>query len=493
MIGIAPLVLVALIGVAIYAFTRHGHHAPQPSLSAGRATTMPTGRPAPLSSRPRTTTRRVPEPPPTPLQSALRRWLAAGIISPEQATAIETHEQLAAQQAAAAVVEARDRPRRVPVVAEALGYLGGTLGIVGLVLLVARYWPDMPTATRLGLTGGAALALAVAGFVVREQADPALTRLRWFLWTVSTAAAGLFGGVLAADALGAESASTIALTCAAIVTVQNAILWWSRERPIQQLLCLAGGAVTAGTAVDQFAREGLAGAGVWVVGVVFLVLALRHLTTLPALTAGVGAAAVIVGAGITTGQWEGPGLIATVLTASCVLALAAIPGAVVTHGERTVLTVVGAIGMFQVTPGTVVYFAHHAGVATGLVVWVAGCLLVLVAARRMVSGPIAVEVIGSIALLAGAAVTGVQSPAFATTFGILTSISLIALGTMPGRVLLSLFGSLGLLVNVPWAISHFFPGEGRAPLLILASGAVIVAVSVWLARMGGRFRSELRR
>ena len=53
--------------------------------------------------------------------------------------------------------------------------------------------------------------------------------------------------------------------------------------------------------------------------------------------------------------------------------------------------------------------------------------------------------------------------------------------------------ALGLLANVPWAISHFFPGEGRAPLLIFASGAVIVAVAVWLARIGGRLRSELRR
>jgi hypothetical protein len=57
--------------------------------------------------------------------------------------------------------------------------------------------------------------------------------------------------------------------------------------------------------------------------------------------------------------------------------------------------------------------------------------------------------------------------------------------------LLSLIGSVGLLVYVPWSISHFFPGEDRAPLLIAASGLVIVAVAVLVARSAGRVRAEL--
>ena len=106
--------------------------------------------------------------------------------------------------------------------------------------------------------------------------------------------------------------------------------------------------------------------------------------------------------------------------------------------------------------------------------------------------PLLVEAVGGVLIVAGAAITGVQWEAFAPLFGLITAITFIVLATVPGRVLMSLFGSIGLLVNVPWAITYYFPGEGRAPLLILASGAVIVAVAVWLARMGGRFRSELR-
>jgi hypothetical protein len=88
-------------------------------------------------------------------------------------------------------------------------------------------------------------------------------------------------------------------------------------------------------------------------------------------------------------------------------------------------------------------------------------------------------------------VTGAQSAAFATVFGLLSAVAMLSVGMLPGRVLMSLFGSLGLLVNVPWAIQHFFPGEGRVPLLIAVSGLLLVLVSVLLTRMSGRFRREV--
>jgi hypothetical protein len=65
-----------------------------------------------------------------------------------------------------------------------------------------------------------------------------------------------------------------------------------------------------------------------------------------------------------------------------------------------------------------------------------------------------------------------------------SAVALLALGATPGLQLLSLFGSVGLLVNVPWAIARFFPGQGRAPLLIMVSGALIVVIAVMVARSG---------
>jgi cation transporter-like permease len=112
-------------------------------------------------------------------------------------------------------------------------------------------------------------------------------------------------------------------------------------------------------------------------------------------------------------------------------------------------------------------------------------------ARQLLRVPIVVETIGGLGLIGGAALTGTEWPNFAPLFGLGTALTLLLIGTLPGRVLYSLLGSLGLLINVPWAISRFFPGKGRAPLLILVSGVLIVIVAVLLARQSDRLRTEL--
>ena len=53
--------------------------------------------------------------------------------------------------------------RPVSVVVELLGYLGGTLAIVGAGLLAARFWPDLASWARLSLVGLVAMTLWAAG------------------------------------------------------------------------------------------------------------------------------------------------------------------------------------------------------------------------------------------------------------------------------------------------------------------------------------------
>ncbi|MDP2292203.1 MAG: DUF2157 domain-containing protein [Actinomycetota bacterium] len=500
MISLMPVLLVAVIVGATVAITRHSRHAAHAAElgSFARSTATPTAAPrnaTPRSARPRSATPgdAVTAQPANPtLEAALERWLGAGLISGEQARDIELHEaELARAQSARATKQ--ELHRRVPVTAEALGYLGGTLGIVGLTLLVARYWADMAAPGRLTLSGGAAMLLALAGFLVDEGAEPAFTRLRWFLWLMSSVAGALFAGVMATQVFDADAPTTVVLAVSAVVAAQNVLFWAGAQRPLQQLLALAGATVTAGALVDQFTGQVAVGTAVWVTGAAVLTLGLLHRTTFPPLTTSVGAISMIAGTAIAAEPLHGAGYIVMMLTVFGLLALAATTLDIGGPQERLALTIIGAVGALQTLPMTIGHFAQQAGVATGLVVWIAGAALVFAASRAAVRSPVAVEVVGGVALVAGAALTGVQSPAFATIFGLATAIGLIALGTMPGRVLLSLFGSLGLMVNVPWTILHFFPGEGRVPLLILASGAVIVLVAVWMARLGGRFRRELRR
>ncbi len=430
----------------------------------------------------------------------LDHWVAAGLLSPEQADAIARHEQerrpsrpapATATTVSGPLAAAPTGRRRIPVVAEALGYIGGILGIVGLVLLVGRYWEDMGTGTRLGLAGAAAFALVFAGWVVHEAVDPAFARLRWTLWLASTVATGLFAFVLAEQALGIEPDGRVALIVAAAMGAESAVLWWNRPRPVQQITTLGGLAVATALLVDQFAGEIVTGAVVWMLGAAVLVLGLRRLTTLPIITLAAGAITTVVGTIFLASAREGVGLPLLCLDAAVLIALAVVSDTARDFDERIVLAIVGILALLQGVPQTIVWFSDQAGIATGLVVWAVGAALLTVAARRSIHAAIAIEVVGSVAMIGGAAITGTQSAGFATVFGISTAIGFVMLGMLPGRVLMSLFGSAGLLVFVPWTIAHYFPGQDRAPLLILVSGALLVAIAVLLTRQGKRFRREL--
>jgi hypothetical protein len=159
--------------------------------------------------------------------------------------------------------------------------------------------------------------------------------------------------------------------------------------------------------------------------------------------------------------------------------------------DRLVLGVPAVVVGLQLVPSALVYFANDAGVLTGLLTWMGGALLLVVAARDLSRFPVPTELLGGLTLLAGAALTGMQWESFAPVFGLGTALGLVVLGMRPGRVLLSLVGALGLLIFVPWAVAELFPGEGRAPLLIMVAGAVLVGVAVLLARQGDRFRHDL--
>ena len=66
------------------------------------------------------------------------------------------------------------------------------------------------------------------------------------------------------------------------------------------------------------------------------------------------------------------------------------------------------------------------------------------------------------------------------------------LGTRPGEVMLSFVGSVGLLVNVPWLIVRIFPGQVRAPFVILIAGVLFVGLAVLMSRERGRLHDALK-
>jgi hypothetical protein len=460
-----------------------------------------TGRPGPVAAAPApaaslgppvATTREAPVTDPTLVQH-LDRWVAAGAITAAQRASIAALEGLdlapPPEPAAGAPPAAEPEParRRIPALAEALGYLGGMLAVSGLALIAINAWPDLSTVGRLVVSGGAAVVLLAAGWATPEDRDPALTRLRWFLWLAGTAAAALLAGVAAES--GDRADTTIALAAASTAAVVGGLLWRGHDRPLQQLSLLAGTAVAAGALALEVISDGGTGLVVWAVGAGYLHVGLRRLVPGPGLFTGVGALSAIAGTIWVASQWTGPGLVFMVATAFALLGLATLRASELEHRDRLVLGGLGGLALLQGAPQVIGWFAQDAGVATGLVTWMVGGSLVVLGVRALTRAPQVAVIFGGLVALIGAAVTGAQVAGLAPILGIATAIGLVVLGARRGEGRVSGLGSLGLLINVPWAIGHFFPGEGMVPLATVVTGVLFVALAVWLTRSGRQGRA----
>jgi len=419
----------------------------------------------------------------------LERWVGAGLISPETSAEILAYESVRAPVPTPSL--RRPRTSRVPAAAEALGYLGGILAVVGLGLLVGRNWSSLPIYARLLLSAGLAVVLLVGGAMVHAQSDAAFARLRGFLWLASAAATGLFAADAVYDGFGISKPATIVLAGAGLVTLHSGLLWMGRNRPLQHLTALVALAATAGAAIGETSSGGSIGLLVWLVGVSYLVVGLQRLLSSSLLTEAVGSIAVIVGSVIVMANWTAFGSLLAPVTGVALLALALVPRLVQGSGDRRLFLVMGIAALLASGPSAVGYYAHDGGLITGVAVWLFGVACVYMGAKKMILLAPLDEVAGGVLMIIGAAVTSVQFEGVGPAFGIANALILVALGTIPGQVVLSFLGAVGLLANVPWLILHFFPGEGRAPLLILISGALILAIALVLARERGRFRSEL--
>lgn len=477
MLGLGLLVLVVLgVVAAVVAVIGRAHRPTTPHL----ATPVESRAGSPRRSR---------------LDADLERWVAAGLIDGAQAQAIARLEARPTRPSSVAPLAGTTRaapaPRRIPVVAEALGYIGGVLGTVGVTLLVQRSWADLSTVGRLLLTAGATAGLVVAGALVHERRDPALARLRWTLWLAATAVAGVFGSVVANDVLEVDTGELEAATIALAVAVLGTVLWWGRPRPLQQAASLGGGLLFLGTLMSDIAGSTAAGVVLWVGGALTVMAGIGSIITYPPLTIVVGGFASMFGSFMFDGDRRGLGLSLGCLTTAALLTLAVTRRPTLDTAQHAALGGIGLLTLALTAPQAIVWFADDAAIATGAVVWVIGATVLGLAIAGRPRLAHVLEVIGGLVMLGGAAITGVQSGAVATLAGVVTAVGFVALGMLPGRVLMSVAGSLGLLVFVPWSISHFFPGEGRAPLLILVSGALLVGVAVLLTRQGRRFRAEL--
>jgi hypothetical protein len=381
------------------------------------------------------------------------------------------------------------RPRRVAAVAEGLAYVGGMLGVLGLVLFAVRSWADFSLFTRLALSGLSAAVLAFGGLVISDDRQPASIRLRQFLWLGSTACVGVFGSVVGDEWFDAVDDARRVFVIAVAVAASSALFWWWRNGIAQHVTGLSALAVAFGAAAQEVWDFGAAGSAVWIVGAVYLYIALMIEKEGNWITGTLGGIATIAGAIYASQEWTGPALLVAVASAASLIFLAAMFIGPHEAALRVGFTVVGITGMVQSTPPAIAHYADQSGVNTGLVISIIGALLVLAGFSDLsISGGVTTT-IGAVAALVGAAVTGVESEDFATVYGVVLAVLLVAAGTVPGHILVSVAGLIGLIAFIPWGIAHFFPGEDRAPLIVLIVGVLIAFSGVllwWLTKRGVR-------
>jgi hypothetical protein len=276
------------------------------------------------------------------LREQLERWAAAGLIDPAQAARIENTEHARAK----AVPGGPSAPRRrLPLVAEVLGYIGALLAATALGVALRQVWTHVPPAAWLAFTAVLAAGLLVGGATVRAGGEPAFGRLRSVLWLLSTASAAGFAAVLAGKYLHLPG-NSVALSAEIAWLICAIPMWWRTRSALQQTAAFAGAIALAETAVDRIdPHAGSFGYGLalWVLAACWGIVAGRGY--LAPRTTGV----VLSGAGALTGALiamvsdSAPGEVLGLVTVAGLLAMG-----IAAH--RVLLIGIGAAGSLYVIP-----------------------------------------------------------------------------------------------------------------------------------------------
>jgi hypothetical protein len=302
------------------------------------------------------------KPIPGGLGEQLARWTAAGLIDPDQADRIEAAER----ERAAALPR-----RRLPLVAEVLGYVGAVIAVTAIVVTVRQIWTHVPAGVELATAGVISVGLLLAGAALRIGTDQALARLRSVLWLLSTVGAAAFVAVLTRKYVHLAD-KDVALTTAAAWLVCAVPLWW-KTRSVLQHVAAFGGAValleTGIERIDPHAGSFAFGLALWLLALAWgIAVARGQLVPAP-----IGM--LLSGAGVLVGA-----ILAMDQTAGVPLAIATVAGlfaaGVLLH--QVALIGIGAVGTFYVIPDV----AHRylpGSVAAPLAVAVVGLVLLGIA------------------------------------------------------------------------------------------------------------------
>jgi hypothetical protein len=304
------------------------------------------------------------------LRRDLRRWTEAGLITTEQATAIEASEL-------AAVSPAGSERGRVPFVVEALGYVGGALAVVAGFIATADLWRDMSRGVLEGFAAAGCLVLLAGGAALRSADDPAFGRLRSVLFLLSAACLAAFCALFGDDHRSDDEWLVLVVALITAAYLLGLHLWHrSLLLVIALFVALAVAAGAFNVVIDGSDDAWRVGLAVWLLAVVWSAGAGRVGALMPVdgvLLAGVGGA--FVGAQLM--MTRGLGHLVAVVTVTAVI----VAGTIL---RRSWMLALGTLGVLIVVPQTATRFLPDA-VGAPVAVFAVGAGLVAVAvwlARR---------------------------------------------------------------------------------------------------------------
>ncbi len=299
------------------------------------------------------------------LHAKLLRWVEQSLITPTEADAIETFEARRAE----------PTPRRVPLLTEALAYVGAALAGAAAAVLLGERWNDLTPAVRAASVGTAFVVTLAAGWVLRRNDEPAIARLTSVLWAVATGLFGWLAWLIAYDVLD-HRGRVPALVAGVAITALASPLYAMLRKALQQVGLFAGLLTIVGSAFGEGGQGTAVMVPVWIVAVAWVVLGGRGVLP-PKRVAFVAGPLVALWAPMAfTNGGEGAGMWLGLATAT-----ALIVAGVTMH--EPVLLGFGAVGVFGYLIRVLVYlFGDTAGMPVALLVAGAAVLAVAVGFAR---------------------------------------------------------------------------------------------------------------
>ncbi len=298
------------------------------------------------------------------LTNSLKEWVAAGLIDQDQAQAIKAHETEPSSGS------------RVPLVAEALGYVGGLLALVAIIIILAESWEDLGTSVRLILVGVVAIVFFAVGSYFKQFSNDAAGRLSSFLWALTSFAVALWSGLFTELVL--EVPDDAVPLIASLAGLTLALLLYVLSRTSLQQIVFAGAIGASVVSASIYLDQAIEGTGlvIWGIGVMWLLLAWRERLP-PQITAFVVGSVIVLAGPLTSMEEVWWAALLGVLSSVGLIVLAVAL-------RRTVLLGLGGLGIFVYVPTAVFrYFGDTINPAVGLLISSAVLLVAALIVARL--------------------------------------------------------------------------------------------------------------